>query len=159
MPEQITATITQVRTVDAVIETPVDAVAATVVQVLTIDAVLLATTEETVAIQINMVRGDTRPTLELTVKDQNGTVINLTGATGIFRIRRKGFSTVLVSRAVTITDAVNGKCQFVWVAADWNAGALDAPGDYEGELEITFSAGVIGTTFDPYQIYVREQLG
>jgi hypothetical protein len=124
-----------------------------------VDAVITATTVETMATMIYMVSGDTRPTLEFTVKDDNGTVLSLSLATGIFRIRKVGTTAVLISRAVTITDAPNGKCQFAWLATDWNAGVLDAAGNYDGELEITFSGGGIGSVFALYTIVVRTAVG
>lgn len=127
--------------------------------VLSLDAVLPATTDEIMSLTIPMVKGDTRPTLEFTVKDASGTVINITGATGIFRIRRKHLSAALLSRAIAVTDGPNGKCQFVWQTTDWDTGKLDAAGLYEGELEITFGAGAIGTAYDLYDIIVRDQVG
>lgn len=127
--------------------------------VLRLEAIVLATSEETVAIVIEMVRGDTRPTLEFAVKDQNGVAINITGSTPRFRIRRRGQTAVLVTRVCTITDGPNGKCQFAWAAADWIAGALDAKGHYDGELEVTFSDLTIGSAYALYNIVARDQVG
>lgn len=129
------------------------------VRTLPLDVVVLANTEETTVSQVFMVKGDTRPTLEFTVRDENGTIIAITGATPRFRIRRKGSTTVLVTRVCTVTDGPGGKCTFDWAAIDWNAGTLDASGWYDGELEVTFSDATIGTVFQIVEIYVRDQVG
>lgn len=128
-------------------------------RVLALAAVILATSEETVSHLIEMVRNDTRPTLEFTVKDANGVAINITGSTPRFRIRRRLATTVLINRVCTITNGVGGKCQFAWAAADWLAGAIDAAGRYEGELEVTFSDLTVASVFDVYEIVARDQVG
>jgi hypothetical protein len=155
----VDAVIPNPKALDAQTPTLASVVATIVGSPLRLDAVITATTVVTDVATINMVSGDTRPTLEFTVKDENGIVINLTGASGFFRIRRVGETTVRVSHAVTITDAPNGKCQFAWLSTDWNPGAIDAPGNYEGELEITFSGGGLGSVFPLYQIAVRTEVG
>jgi len=124
-----------------------------------LDILVAQSSVELPPMPVNMVRGDTRPTLEFTVKNANGVAINLTGSTPRFRIRRKGTTTVLITRVCTLSDPSNGKCQFAWAAADWNAGALDAPGSYEGELEVTFSDATVESGFDIVDIFVREQVG
>lgn len=132
------------------------AVDAAVRQLAPLAAVIKATTEEAVGIEIPMVRGDTRPVLEFTVKDQNGTVINLTSSTQTFRIRRRGQTAVLIERACVISDAVNGKTRFSWQAADWPTGKIDKAGIYDGELEVVFSDSTIGTVYELYDVIVRE---
>lgn len=134
-----------------------EALDAEVRQLVVLEATIRATTSETMSPDVKMVRGDTLPSLQFTVKDEDGTVIDITGATGTFRIRRKGEATVLVSRAITVTNGPLGLCTFAWAAADWDAGKIDAAGEYEGELEIVLS-GNTGTVFDPYDIYVRNQI-
>jgi hypothetical protein len=127
--------------------------------VLPLDAVIQANSAETEIMTVTMVRGDTRPVLEFSVKDTNGVAINLTGASPRLRIRRKGATAVLVNRVCTLTDPTNGKCQFAWVTGDWTTGVLDQPGYYEGELEVTFGDSTIGSVFEIVAIYVREQVG
>lgn len=138
---------------------PSQPVAAQVAQLLKLDAVLAATSEEIMSMLIPMVRGDTRPTLEFTVRDQNGAVINITGATVRLRISNKSTGAVLITRVLTITDGPGGKCTFAWVSTDWNAGVLDAAGHYDAELEVTFSDATVGTVFPVYDLYCRNQVG
>lgn len=108
---------------------------------------------------INMVRGDTRPSLEFNFKKPDGTIQVISGATVQFRIRRKGATAVLLARACTVTDGALGKAQFNWATADWDAGKLDAEGHYQGEPEVTYSDATIGTVFAIVPIYARNQVG
>lgn len=133
-------------------------------QLLALDAVVLATSEETLSHLIEMVWGDTRPTLEFTVKDANGVAISITGSTPRFRIRRRSQTAVLVNRICTITDGPGGKCQFAWATADWGPTVIPQPPAgstelYDGELEVTFSDATIASVFDLYFIPVRSAVG
>lgn len=111
------------------------------------------------SVTVKVVRGDTRPTLEFVCTNELGVVVVITGSTPRFRIRRKGATTVLLTRICTVTDGPNGKCTFAWAAADWNAGVLDAAGHYEGELEVTYADTTVESVFDPVPIYARDQFG
>lgn len=132
---------------------------ATLTQTLALDAILSATTEETVSPVISMVRGDTRPTLRFTIRDENGTPIVITGSTPRFRIFDPLTESVKVNRVCTVTDGPGGVCTFAWDAADWGAGVLDTLLRYLGELEVTFSDATVGTVWPLYEIHVRKAAG
>jgi len=89
---------------------------------------------------IQLIQNDTRPRLTYTVK-QNGVAVNITGATVKFKFRKIGASTNIFSRTCTLSDPTNGVCY-----VDWIAGDLDEVGDYEGEVEVTFSGGQVQTS-------------
>jgi hypothetical protein len=123
-----------------------------------LEGFISASEAETVT-DVQMVRGDTRPYLDFVVRREDGTVVDLTGSTQRFRIRRLHETTVRIDRACVIQDAPNGRTRFAWQATDWDAGKLDAPGVYEGELEITWADGTVSTVVNLVKIIVREQVG
>jgi hypothetical protein len=85
-------------------------------------------------------QGDTSPIIAYQLKDGNGVVVNLTGATITFIMWAPGAATAKVSAAATVTDLLLGKVSYTWAAS-----ALDTPGDYMGEWEVVFSGGAIET--------------
>ena len=105
--------------------------------------------------RIRLVRNDTGPQLQLVLTDsQTGAVVNLTGASGFLHFRAVGSTTVLFSRALTIDPGLAGSGIAL---VDWQSTDLDRDaGDYEGEIEITFSDGTIQTAFDTLQCRIRE---
>lgn len=104
--------------------------------------------------KIKLVRGDTRPQLEITLTDESdGSAINITGATVRMRFRAAGTDTVLSNFTGVISDAANGKAVFLWPQ-----GALDVePGEYEGEIEVTFPDTTVQTVYDVLKFKLREQ--
>lgn len=105
--------------------------------------------------KIKLVQGDTRPTLVCTITDENnGTPIGLTGATVRMKFRAAGDTTVRSVLTGTIANAAAGEVAFFW-AQDPTALSGD-PGDYEGEIEITFSDGQIQTVYDLLKFKLRE---
>lgn len=118
---------------------------------------------------LSLVVGDTLPELTLTLKDKSeaasGSVldeedsstwapINITGATVLLRIRAMGSSTLTGTLTCTIVDGSAGKC-----ATDFASGGgsvFTAAGNYEGEVEITFSSGGKQTVFDLVKFKIRE---
>ena len=107
--------------------------------------------------KVRLVAGDTGPQLKLTItEDPSGNVVNLTNATGRFILRATGTTTVLLTKTLTINsnqggDAASGVCYVTWSPGDLNLAA----GDYEGEVEITTSTGMIQTVFEPIEIRLR----
>lgn len=105
--------------------------------------------------KIKLVQGDTRPSLVCTLTDENtGIPIGLTGATVRLKFRAAGDTTIRTTLTGTVTDAANGVVVFFW-ASDPTSLAGD-PGDYEGEIEITFSDGQIQTVYDLLKFKLRE---
>ncbi len=85
-------------------------------------------------------QGDTSKVLERTLKNADGSVINLSGADVVFTMR-KGSRTATISEvACTIADAPNGVVEY-----DWQTGDTDEAGVYDAEFEVTFSGGEIIT--------------
>lgn len=114
---------------------------------------------------LNMVAGDTLPELTLTLRDKNTAAagatldentpatwapINLTGATTRLKIREIGATVLIATLTCSIVDAANGK-----VATDFPAGTIEDAGQYEAEVEITFSDGGILTVYDLLKFKVR----
>ena len=105
--------------------------------------------------KIRLVRNDTRPVLVCTVTDDTTSLpLNLVGATVVLKFRAAGATTLTATVTGTVTDGVNGVVAFYpSTAPEMLEGA---PGDYEGEIEITFSDGQIQTVYDTLRFKVRE---
>lgn len=104
--------------------------------------------------KIKLVRGDTRPQLEVTLTNESdGAAIELLGATVRMRFRAAGTTQVLSTITGAVTQAGAGKAVFLWPA-----GSLDVePGDYEGEIEITFADNTVQTVYDVLKFKLRDQ--
>lgn len=103
--------------------------------------------------RIKLVQGDNRPYITLTLKDADGTPINLTGATVNVYFRAVGTTTVLSTIPCTlISGGVGGQVSFNFPGTTLNV----PPGSYEGEVVINFS-GEIQTIYDTLKFQVREQ--
>lgn len=104
--------------------------------------------------KIKLVRGDTRPQIKATLTDETtGLVIDLTGATVRLRFRATGETTVLSNITGTVIDAPNGICVFSWPVGSLNV----EPGDYEGEIEVTFADTTVQTVYDVLKFKLRDQ--
>ena len=79
---------------------------------------------------------DTREFLVRTLRNSDGAVIDLTGASVQFHMTRG--STVKVNAAAVITNATGGIVEYRWAA-----GNTDTPGHYKGEFQVTLSDGTI----------------
>jgi hypothetical protein len=105
--------------------------------------------------KIRLVQGDTGPQVRLTFTDEtSGDPTDLTGATGTLYVRLVGSTTVVITRALYINPATaaSGVAYIVWGAGDLN----QDPGDYEGEVEITFSNSNIETIYEIIDFQVRD---
>jgi hypothetical protein len=102
--------------------------------------------------KIKLVQGDTRPQIQVTLTDENtGNVIDVTGATIVMFFRAVGDSGILDTLNGVITDAVNGVVVFAW-----NSSTLaSAVGQYEGEVQVTFSDTTIQTAYSLLKFTVR----
>lgn len=90
---------------------------------------------------VQMKQGDTGPPLTATLKNPDGTVANLNGATVKLNIKARRGGTVLVNHGtVTVTDATNGRVSYAWQVAD-----TANPGSFYVEWEVTYAGGVITT--------------
>ena len=103
---------------------------------------------------IELVQGDTKPTLEIICLDDNDVVIDLSDATNVEFVFKKCDATeYTLKRTCTITEPTEGKVEF-----DWDEGDLDEVGDYEGEVEIKFDDDKEQTSARLY-FRIRAQLG
>ena len=104
--------------------------------------------------KIKLVQGDTRPALVTTLTDElTGLPINITGATVKLKFRAFGATVLSDTLVGTVTDGANGLCLFNWSALS----LAGAPGDYEGEIEITFADTKVQTVYDLLKFKLRKE--
>lgn len=105
--------------------------------------------------KIKLVQGDTRPALVCTITDEaTGLAINVTGCTAVLKFRELGATTLQAAVPGSITNGVAGEITFY--PASEPAMLQGAAGEYEGEIEITFTDGQIQTVYDTLKFRVRE---
>jgi hypothetical protein len=105
--------------------------------------------------KIRLVQGDTRPSLVTTLTDSTtGAAINITGATVRLKFRAAGSPTVRSTLIGTVTDGAAGTVVFDW--SDDPTSLDGDPGDYEGEIEITFADTTIQTVYDLLKFKLRQ---
>ena len=104
--------------------------------------------------KIRLVQGDTRPQIRITLTDENtGAALDITGATCRMKFRAAGGTVVLDTLVGTVTDGPAGLVVFVWNSTSLNVD----PGDYEGEIEVTFPSGAgVQTVYELLKFKVRE---
>lgn len=112
--------------------------------------------------RIKLVQGDTRPRLVIDLTDEaTGDPVDVsdTGTTVVVKFREAGSSaikaTLPCTKLITTGNATPGAAGRV--QALWPAGALDAAGYFEGEIEITFADGTVQTVFDVLKFRVRGE--
>lgn len=103
-------------------------------------------------VQAKLVKNDTAPRLKLSLT-QDGSPIDLNGATVLLKFRKQGSDINIFSRACTISDAPNGECYY-----DWQSGDLANIGDHRAEVEITFFDGTVQSCPDLLRFNVRDEL-
>lgn len=104
---------------------------------------------------ITIKTGDTDPPVEVTLKDDDGVVVDLTGATVKFIVSKRGVAPI-VDGAATLVDAAAGSVRYLWTAAD-----TAISGVYMAEWQITWPGGGIQTVpSDGYDtVHIRDDLG
>ena len=121
--------------------------------------------------KIKLVQGDTRPTLVVSLTDQNtGLPISISGSTPVLKFRASGSTTVkatltgILLPGIVLSDGTvntnapynvagsGGRCAFGWTST-----ALDTSGSFEGEIQVTFSDSTIQSVFDLLKFTVREE--
>ena len=86
-------------------------------------------------------QNDTSPSLRAILKDGDGVVIDLTGATVRFHMKPVGTTTASIdSSATVINPSTSGIVQY-----DWDNGDTDTVGSYKAEFEVTFAGGAVET--------------
>jgi hypothetical protein len=105
--------------------------------------------------KIKLVTNDTRPALVCNITDSTtGAVVVLTGATVRLYFRALGSDTLQATVTGSVTNGATGQVTFYPASAP--AMLQGAAGDYEGEIEITFSDGQIQTVYDVLKFKLRE---
>ena len=105
--------------------------------------------------KIKLVQGDTRPALVCAITDDTtGAVVNITGATVVLKFRAAGATTLTATVPGTVTNGAAG--QVVFYPASAPEMLQGEPGDYEGEIEITFADTQVQTVYDLLRFKVRE---
>lgn len=104
--------------------------------------------------KIKLVQGDTRPYLKVTLRDADGSLINVKDSTVVLKFRQAGEDVTLF----TLTGSQpNGGADGV-VVFNFFSGALNVePGAYEGEIEIQFAPTDVQTVYDLLKFSVRAQ--
>jgi len=90
--------------------------------------------------------GDTGTALQMTLKNPDGSVHDLTGEAAYLHISLNDEVTKL-TRNMTIVDAANGVVQYPWVAGDWGTGADKIPRAKGIHLMEVEALGAKRTTF------------
>ena len=97
-------------------------------------------------------QNDTNPALKATLKDGDGTVINLTDASVRFHMRKIDSTTSVVDAAASVVSpATSGIVQYAWSGSD-----TASAGMYSAEFEITYGDGKIETF--PNSDYIRVEI-
>lgn len=105
--------------------------------------------------KIKMVQGDTKPALVCVITDDTtGAAMNITGATVRLKFRAAGAATLTATVTGSVTDGAAGQVVFFPAAAPEML--QGEPGDYEGEIEITFADNTVQTVYDLLKFKVRE---
>jgi len=95
--------------------------------------------------EIKVIKGDKGYDLNFTLQKADGTALDLTGATLLFKCQKHDASTVKFSGSMTITNppGTDGKCKYTVQATDF-----DEAGKYDGEIEVTYGSTQILTFTD-----------
>lgn len=103
--------------------------------------------------RIKLVQGDNRPYIRMTLRQADGTAMNLQNATVVVHFRRAGESTVLSTLACSkVSGGASGEVSFNFPGQTLNV----EPGAYEGEIEIDFD-GEKQTVYEVLKFTVRSQ--
>lgn len=103
---------------------------------------------------IYLVQGDTKPQIKVTLKRDDDTAQDVTGATIKLHFRPANSTTLTFSITGTFSgvDATKGEVVFVF-----SAGQLDLdPGDYEGEVEVVYADSSRETVYEIIPFVLRE---
>ena len=124
--------------------------------------------------KIKLVRGDTKPHVKVVVRDdETKEPINVSGGTVRLLFRKAGESALQATVTGTLLAGMEDEDGNVStappydvagyggrVAFPWADGDLDCePGQYEGEIKVTFSDSTRQTVFELLKFEVRSALG
>ena len=103
---------------------------------------------------LTFVQGDTSPDITAIIHEEDDatSVIDLTGASVKFQMRKADDRRYRVNSAATVTDAENGAVSYSWSAND-----LAQHGTFIAQWEVTYPGGRTQTTSPEVEITVRRQ--
>ena len=121
--------------------------------------------------KIKLVQGDTKPNILVSITDETtGLAIDVSFATTKMRLRAAGSTVVkevipgtpitgivLADGTVSTVAPYNVAGAGGRVSFTWTATALDTAGDFEGEVEVTFSDTTVQTVYELLKFKVRPQ--
>ena len=107
-----------------------------------------------------MNENDTLPDLQVTVKDGDDVVVDVTGATIKFSMKDIALGTLKINeRSVTIVNGTSGIIKYVWQSDKSDTNVV---GKYLCEFEVTFSGGAVltfpGNTINPLYLVITAEL-
>ena len=86
-----------------------------------------------------------------TLKDENGHIVEVTGASAKFHVAKLNSSSVITDAPATVTNGSAGTVEHAWSASDTRSIV-----NFRGEFEVTFPAGLIETY--PNSGYISIQI-
>jgi hypothetical protein len=105
---------------------------------------------------LNLVEGNTAQQVKVVItRSDTGAAQDLTGASVAMYFKQKGTKSSLftLTNSSTGTDLSSGICYF-----SFSSSQLDVEeGEYQGEIEATFSDGTVETIFDFVDFFVRAK--
>jgi hypothetical protein len=105
--------------------------------------------------KIRLVRNDTRPAIVCTITDdKTGAPIDITSAVVRLKFRAAGMESLTATVVGAVTNGPQG--QVVFYPASAPEMLQGEPGDYQGEIEITFPDGQIQTVYDLLRFGIRQ---
>lgn len=105
--------------------------------------------------RIKLVQGDTRPALVCNITDgTTGQPLSITGATVRLKFREAEAVELTATVVGVVTNGAAG--QVVFYPATAPEMLQGHPGNYEGEIEITFSDNTVQSVYDILRFKMRE---
>lgn len=92
---------------------------------------------------INVYQNDKLYDINFTLKDANEVIVDLTGATLIFRAQKQGATAQKFAGTMSLVVAASGTCKYNVAVNDF-----DEVGDYYAEVQVTFAGGKVITFGD-----------
>ncbi len=105
-----------------------------------------------------MRQGDTKPDIEVTLKDGDGVVVNVAGASIEFHMKNAAGTVVIATGSVTLTDGANGVVTYPWQDGDTATAGL-----FEAEFEVSYAGDAGVETFPnsqrpPFIVEIARQI-
>lgn len=106
-------------------------------------------------VDFKITQNDLYPAISGVCKDDDGNLVDLTGASVKFHMKEPGSDVVKVNaNGSVIGSETDGR-----VAYQWEVGDTDTSGNFQGEFEVTHSDGKPETfPSDPLEIYIRPEI-